>query len=255
MIPKKYIELIWYKALAELKAEAARAYIGFLWWVLEPLLYMSAFYIAFGTGVRRGGVHFLAYLLTGLVPWKWFASTVINGSIAIQANSALIQQVYIPKYVLPWIVVVVNTIKFSIILSLLIVLLCFTGHSVGIAWLALPVVIAVQFMVIISITSFFAALVPLFPELKLIVDNGIIVLMFLSGIFFNIDTMPARLAAVLRVNPMVEVIESFRNIFLNNAWPDWAGLSWCIILSLILYTVAGAILRKYDRFYVKLMIG
>ena len=255
MIPKKYVELIWYKALAELKAEAARAYIGFLWWVLEPLLYMSAFYIAFGTGLRRGGVPFLAFLLTGLVPWKWFASTVTNGSNAIQANSALIQQVYIPKYVLPWIVVVVNTIKFSIILGLLIILLSFSGHAAGITWLALPVVIAIQFMVIISIASFFAALVPLFPELKLIVDNGIIVLMFLSGIFFKIDALPPRLAAFLRINPMVEVIESYRDIFLNNAWPEWAGLMWCIILSLVLYTVAGAILRRYDRFYVKLMIG
>ena len=255
MIPKKYVELIWYKALAELKAEAARAYIGFLWWVLEPLLYMTAFYIAFGTGLRRGGMPLLVFLLTGLVPWKWFASTVINGSNAIQANSALIQQVYIPKYVLPWIVVVVNTIKFFIVLSLLIILLNFSGHGVGIAWLALPAVIAVQFMVIMAITSLFAALVPLFPELKLIVDNGIIVLMFMSGIFFNIDTSPPRLAAVLRINPMVEVIQSYRDIFLSNAWPDWAGLIWCVILSLVVYTVAGAVLRKYDRFYVKLMIG
>jgi len=255
MIPKKYVELIWYKALAELKAEAARAYIGFLWWVLEPLLYMSAFYIAFGTGLRRGGVHFLAFLLTGLVPWKWFASTVMSGSSAIQVNSALIQQVYIPKYILPWIVVVVNTIKFFIILTLLIILLSFLGHGVGVAWLALPVVIAVQFMVIIAITSLFAAFVPLFPELKLIVDNGILVLMFLSGIFFYIDTMPPELAAILRINPMVEVIGSYRDIFLKNAWPDWAGLMWCIILSMVVYTVAAAVLRKYDRFYVKLMIG
>jgi ABC-type polysaccharide/polyol phosphate export permease len=54
---------------------------------------------------------------------------------------------------------------------------------------------------------------------------------------------------------MVEVIESYRDIFLKNMWPDWAGLTWCILLSLVVYAIAGAILRKYDRFYVKLMIG
>lgn len=255
MIPKKYLQLIWYKALAELKAEAARAYIGFLWWVLEPLLYMAAFYIAFGTGLRQGGVHFLAFLLAGLVPWKWFASTVVSGSSAIQVNSSLIQQVYIPKYVLPWIVVVVNTIKFFIILGLLIILLNLTGYGVAISWLALPAVIAVEFVTILALTSLFAALVPLFPELKLIVENGVIVLMFLSGIFFNIDTMSPRVAVLLRINPMVEVIQSYRDIFLKHAWPDWTGLLWCVVFSVVTYTIAGTVLRKYDRFYVKLMIG
>ena len=50
-----YLELVWYKGLADLQAEAARAYVGFLWWVLEPLLYMMAFYVAFGPGMRGGG--------------------------------------------------------------------------------------------------------------------------------------------------------------------------------------------------------
>lgn len=255
MIARKYIELIWYKALAELKAEAARAYIGFLWWVVEPLLYMAAFYIAFNSGVRRGGVPFLLFLLCGLVPWKWFASTLQHGSNAIKINSGLIQQVYIPKYVLPWIILVVNTIKFLIILGLLVIFLVLSGHGVGITWLALPMVIIVQFMVIAALTSFFAALVPLFPDLKLLVDNGIIILMFLSGVFYNIETMPPRVVSFLRINPMVEVIEGYRDIFLKGIWPDWFGMIWCVIFSMVVYTIAGAILRKYDQYYVKQMIG
>lgn len=255
MIPGKYIELIWYKALAELKAEAARAYIGFLWWILEPLLYMTAFYVAFGMGIRRGGLHFLGFLLSGLVPWKWFASTVTTGANAIQSNSGLIQQVYIPKYVLPWIVVTVNTIKFGIILTLLIIVLCFSGHGIAIEWLALPAVIVCQFLLITALASLFASLVPLFPELTLIINNGIIVLMFLSGIFSDISKLPPRVAMILRVNPMVEVIKSYREILIDHNWPNWIGLAWCVVVSLSIYTVAVVILNKFDRYYIKLMIG
>ena len=38
-----YLELILYKAYADLRVEAARGYLGMLWWVLEPVLYMGAF--------------------------------------------------------------------------------------------------------------------------------------------------------------------------------------------------------------------
>ena len=37
----RYLELVWHKAIAELRVEAARAYVGFLWWILEPVLYMT----------------------------------------------------------------------------------------------------------------------------------------------------------------------------------------------------------------------
>ena len=45
---RTYLDLIWYKVYAELSAEAARTWLGILWWVIEPVLYMSVFYLIFG---------------------------------------------------------------------------------------------------------------------------------------------------------------------------------------------------------------
>lgn len=255
MLERKYLELIWYKSLAELNAEAARAYMGFFWWVMEPLLYMVAFYVAFGTGVRGGGVSMLLFLLCGLVPWKWFASSVQNGSNAIQANSGLIQQVYVPKYVLPWVVLIVNTIKFLIIFTLLVILLVATGHMPGMVWLALPMVALVQLLVTAALTSLLAAFVPLLPDLKLVVDNGILVLMFLSGVFMDISRLSPKLRVILEINPMVPVLSSYRDILLKGRWPEWGGLIWGLVFFLIFYSIAGYVLRRYDRAYIKLMIN
>jgi hypothetical protein len=43
----RYLELIHYRALSELKMELSRLYLGILWWVFEPILYMVVFYLVF----------------------------------------------------------------------------------------------------------------------------------------------------------------------------------------------------------------
>lgn len=251
----RYLELVWHKALAELRVEAARAYIGLLWWVVEPLLYMTAFYIAFGSGIRGGGTQAMLFLLVGLVPWKWFASSVQNSSSSLQANSGLIQQVYFPKLILPFIVVVANTIKFLIVLCILLALFMVLGKGPTIYWVALPVIVVVQFLLISAVGSLFAAIVPIVPDLKLIVDNGLIVLMFVSGLFFDIHKLPPEKAMLLGLNPLVPLMESYRAVLTNGAWPEWGSLVYLVSVSLIAYACALIIMIRYDRHYAKLMIG
>jgi lipopolysaccharide transport system permease protein len=250
-----YWQLIWYKGMADLHAEAARAYVGFIWWVLEPLFYMAAFYVAFGMGLRGpgGGVVALS-LLCGLVPWKWFASSVQNGSNIIQANAGLIMQVYLPKYVLPGMVMVTNGIKFLIILGLLMLAMGVT-HGVSLTWLALPVVVVVEMLLALALSSLAAAVVPLLPDLDLVISNGLIVMMFLSGIFKDISSLPPHLAALLSLNPMVHVIRAFRAVLLEKQWPDWSALAGVALFSLVVYALTLALLRRYDRVYPKLLVG
>ena len=249
-----YLQLIWYKGMADLHAEAARAYVGFIWWVLEPLLYMMAFFVAFGLGARGGGPAVALSLLCGLVPWKWFASSIQNGSDIIQANSGLIMQVYLPKYVLPGMVMVTNGIKFLIILSLLVLGVAMT-HGAALSWLALPVVVAVEMLLALALSSLAAAIVPLLPDLDLVITNGLIVMMFLSGIFRDVSTLPPRLAHMLALNPMVHVIHAFRTILLDKQWPDWMALAGVAAFALVVYALALALLRRYDRVYPKLLVG
>ncbi len=255
MLRPRYFELVLYKGLADLNSEASRAYIGFVWWVLEPLLYMGAFYVAFGLGLRSGGAGMLFFLLCGLVPWKWFASTVSNGSHTIQNNVGLIQQIYLPKYILPWISLVTSGVKFMITLGLLLLLALFVGHGPSVEWVGLPAVIVTEMLLAVSVASLTAAIVPLLPDLGLIVDNGLIVMMFMSGIFFNTHNLPPKMRAIVELNPMVAVINGFHDILMDGHWPNWIALAWVAAFSLVMYAIAYAILRHFDRIYPKVMIG
>ena len=58
MIPamkRHYVSLVMHRAWLDLKAEAAQNIMGMVWWVLEPLLYLVAFYLIFDVFLQRVG--------------------------------------------------------------------------------------------------------------------------------------------------------------------------------------------------------
>ena len=67
-------EIIIYKFYADLKQEASHSYLGLIWWILEPIVYLGTFYTLFVLILERGGPDFAPIFLCGVVVWKWFDS-------------------------------------------------------------------------------------------------------------------------------------------------------------------------------------
>lgn len=250
-----YLELVWYKARADLRAEAARAYLGTLWWVLEPLLYMAVFYLVFSVLLQRGGEGFVPFLLSGLVVWRWFGASVGRGANAIPANARLMLQVYLPKYLFPAIVLVTNTLKFLIVFGLLLLYLAIVEGSWSWSWMALPVLLAIQFLFIMACASLLAVVVPFVPDLKILIYNGLTLMFFMSGIFFDVASVPEHIRFYFYFNPMSTLIEAYRNVLLQNMWPNWQALAVIIVVSLLGIGAALYLLTRYDRLYAKAAVS
>jgi len=187
------------------------------------------------------------------IMWRWFAISIPQCASSISTNVGLIRQVYIPKLVFPAMVVTTSTFKFMIVFVLLLVFLIFTGKSPGAEWFALPVMMGVQLLLMLAIGSVLSAIVPFVPDLKLIIDNGIILLFFLSGVFFDISSASPEIEFYLNVNPMVGIIDNYRMVLLEGAWPDWFLLGTVFSISLVGFSLGGYLLRRFDRTYVKVI--
>lgn len=249
----RHSELLMYAVYADLRVEVARRLLGVLWWVLEPLMFMLVFYLVFGLGMRQGGPEYAPFLLCGMVPWKWFDGSVRQASTALVANVGLMQQVFVPKYILVLTQLVTNSVKFLIILSLLILLVVVLGKRPSLEWLGLVPLIAVQFVLISSLGLLLGAVIPFAQDLKQVVDNVLMLMMFMSGIFFNAETMPESWQGLFQFNPMLQVIDAYRAVLLHNSWPDWAGLGYVLLVSAPLMLLAVLLLRRFERHYPKLI--
>lgn len=245
-----YMALIVQKALAELISESRRGYMGMLWWVIEPVLYMGVFYLIFDVLSHRGGKSAVAFLLVGLVVWKWIATSIPQCAGCIQANAGLIQQVYIPKWVFPGMVVTTTTIKFLIVFTLLLAFLLIAGFKPAPAWFSIPIIMIVQILMLLAVGNVLAAIVPFFPDLKLIVDNTMMLLFFLSGVFIHFNAASPK---YLYMNPITQLIESYRHVLMNGAWPDWETLGIIALASLIGIAAGGLLLNRNDQVYAKVL--
>ena len=53
--PGHLLELVWTKTLFNLRSEVHRNYLSYAWWLMEPLLHMTVYYVVFGILLKRGG--------------------------------------------------------------------------------------------------------------------------------------------------------------------------------------------------------
>jgi lipopolysaccharide transport system permease protein len=136
---------------------------------------------------------------------------------------------------------------------ILLLFLLISGKPVSITWLALLPLIGVQFVFIAGITSLCATIIPFVPDLKWVVDNGLTMLFFLSGVFFDISAMPEHFQDWLRLNPMAVLIDAYRSTLLHGQMPDWGQLFWVLLFSCILIVASMRLFNRYERIYPKLV--
>ena len=247
-------ELIWTKSQLNLKSEAKQNYLRHVWWVLDPLLYMAVFYIVFAVMLERGGEGYLGYLLTGLIPFQWFAKTIQLSSNSILSGRGLMNQVKIPAIFFPLVVVTQTTGKQMIIFAMLVLFLLFYGIEPGIHWFALIPIMFVQCVLIILIACIVAMVIPFVRDLTNLVPTGVQFVMFASGIFYSVDHLSDELKSYFYMNPVALLLREYRTVLLGGNWPDWISLFWLASVSAIALGILVIVYKKLSSLYPRVVI-
>lgn len=238
-----------YNCIAELKQEADKGYLGFLWWILDPVFYLAVFYLVFGVAFKRGGEGYLHHLLCGLVFWRWFEMSVRQAMQSIVARKSLLTQVYMPKWLLPLSAISNNFVKFGIVLLVFLIFLCLSSYFPNIYWFAIIPLLLVQLILISGIGFLLASIAPILPDISMVFNYFLTGLFFASGIFFSVSDMDAAVKQYFMLNPVLLILEAWRDVLLRSAWPDIPSMLYVVITSLVCVLVGLLILRSHDRSY------
>ncbi len=116
----RYRELLWTLVRRDLKVRYQSSALGFVWSLLNPLVYLVVYYLVFEVFLKNGIDRFPVFLLSGLLPWLMFSGALMAGTPSITANGSLVKKVWFPRAVLPLAAVGTAMVNFFLQLSVLV---------------------------------------------------------------------------------------------------------------------------------------
>lgn len=233
----------------ELKARYRGSVLGYFWSLVNPLLLLAVYSFVFGFVFRRpvAGTTdpYALFLISGLFPWLWASSSLLEGSQALSTNAALLRKAVFPAEVLPMVSVFANLVHFLLALPILAAALAvgrWLGHPVG-GWgaLLLPAVLALQLPMLAGLALGLAALNTHFKDVRDLLANLLTLLFFMAPILYPLAAVPgAKLQLLLRANPFTPFTLAYQATLFYGTVPapalwlqmasvalvSWAAGSW-----------------------------
>jgi lipopolysaccharide transport system permease protein len=214
--------------------------LGPLWAIIQPLFTTLIFTVVFGriAKIPTDGIPDFLFFLSGTVCWSFFSTCLTQTSNTFVSNAAILGKVYFPRLVIPISTVISASVQFAIQFFMFLAFLVHAsvqGSPVAPnLWaLALPL-LAIQIAVLgLGCGIFISAMTSKYRDLALAVPFSVQLWMFVTPVVYPLSQIPERFRTVYCLNPMVSVVESFRQMLLGTS-----SISTQTIVLSLLVTVA-----------------
>lgn len=231
----------------ELKARYRGSVLGFFWSLVNPLLLLAVYTFVFGFVFRPPRAQladpYALFLITGLFPWIWVSTSLLEGAVSLIANAGLIRKAVFPSEILPTVFVLANLVHFLLALPVLGGALAvgrFLGYSIaGWSALLLPAVILLQLPLVAGLSLALAALNAHFKDVKDILANVLTLFFFVTPILYPLEavTIPWLARAVRWANPFTSFTLAYQDVLFYDHLPApalwlemavWAAAAWLV---------------------------
>lgn len=252
---RKYWKYTQYAAKSQLKSEVASSYLNWLWWILDPLLFMLVYTFIALVVFKKSVEYFPVFVFIGLTCWNFFNKCVLGSVKVVKNNRQIVTKVYIPKFLLVVQKMLVN--GFKMVISFALVLIMMVIYQVPVTWKILyffPIM-----LVLILLTFGFSNIMLHFgvfvDDLQNVMTVVLRLIFYMSGIFYSIShTVPEPYQTILlKCNPVAFIMDSLRRCMLYSQMPGRKLIIIWGLIGLILSFISVKIVYKYENSYVKVI--
>lgn len=229
-----------------------RAALGVVWVVAVPLLQGAVLAVVFSKVVRVGGGDgFAEYVLSGILPWAYFSTTLSAATTAIVDGAGLTDKVWFPRAVLVAVPCLSNLIGFAVSILVLLGTLPFLGAPMGPELLLLVpgAVLLVAFTAGASLLL--SALHVWFRDVRFLVQAGLLVWIYVTPILYA-KALLGSLEGWVDLNPLTGIVALFHTaVGADDALARPLLVS--VLVSVVLLAGGLEVQRRRDRLFVDLL--
>lgn len=258
---KKYYKYAIYASKSGLKAEVANSRLSWLWWILDPLLFMGVYWflsqVIFGQRTR----YYLIFVFVGLNMWDFFQKTILTNVKVVANHASIVTKIYIPKYILVLIEMMKYLIRMGIAFTLVLVMMLI--YRVPFTWnifYVIPIMITLL-LIVFGISCIVAHFGVYVEDLQNVASVGMRLLFYVSGVFYEIAPkleglrhIPKMLAEVMiRCNPIAFLITECREVLIYGGTANLQLLGFWLCIGIVFSAIGIHLIYQYESDYVKVL--
>ena len=215
--------------------------MGLLWSFFNPVFMLTIYTFVFSVVFKArwvGGsdskVEFALVLFTGLLVFNLFSEVINQAPSLILNNTNYVKKIIFPLEILP--IVALGAAAFHMSVSLVVWLIFYFLFFSIPDWTALqlPLVLIPLMLMTLGLAWLLASLGVYLRDVGQIIGVVTMTLMFLSPIFYSIDSLPLEYQDIMHLNPLTYIVEETRNVMIWHKsvnWPLW--FFWTVLSTLI----------------------
>jgi homopolymeric O-antigen transport system permease protein len=235
----RYRELIRNLVLKDLKLKYRDSVLGFLWSLASPLLLILVYSFVFGHLFSGGPPNFAYFLMVGILPWNFFAQSLMMSTGSILDNGNLIRKVSLPVEVFPIATVLFNLAQYLLALIIFFPMaLLFFKVSITWSWISFIAILALHILFTVGMCFIVSTATVFYRDIRHFTEILLILLFWLTPIIYDAQSVPASLRAVLYMNPLSYFILAYQDALYRNVFPSLGEVAALMGLT-VLMLVAG----------------
>src|SRR5687768_10572733 len=243
----RHRELLMRLVSRNLKMRYQRSVLGFLWALLNPLFTILILVGVFRYVVRIGVADYWAFLVSGYFAWVFLQHAVAASAGVITDHSYMTRSLAFPAEILVLSSVIARLVEFAAEIVLVVAaLVIFHHHGVPASLVLLPVAVAATLLLATGVALPVAAGSVFFKDIQHAVPVALMMLGYLSPVFYPMSLVPERFHAIYLLNPVAALLTLYHEILYEGRFPAFALLMGTVA-SAIIACVIGVILFRRQR--------
>ena len=243
--------LIWKLAKNDFKKRYAGSYMGAVWAMAQPVVTVGMYYVVFDLIMEAGGrgdsdIPFVLFLTAGLVPWFFFSEALNHGTNALLEYNYLVKKVVFKISVLPIIKIIAATFIHVFFVGILLIVAAIYGYYPTVYTLQIFYYSACLFIFVLALCYTTCSIVVFFRDLSQIISIALQIGMWATPILWDINSLSARWVFVLKLNPLVYIVNGYRTAVYGRQWffQDFFSTMYFWIITVVLFGIGGAVFKR-----------
>lgn len=231
--------------------------LGPIWFFVQPLVTTIMFTFVFGTlaKIPTDGLPQPLFYMAGITAWNYFADCLTKTSTVFKDNADIFGKVYFPRLIMPLSIVLSNLVRFGVQFLLFMMVMIFygiKGAHFHLTWAIslFPLVVILMASMGLGLGMIISAMTTKYRDLAFLITFGIQLLMYATPIIYPLSAAPAKYKWLIALNPMSELIETFRYGFLGKGSFSWGALGYSTIMTIAFLMVGTVIFNKVEKSFV-----